>query len=492
VKALRSKAARAEAAGDLEAAFAAYEEAVGLEPRDPDLLMALARLAGLLDMSEQAVKLWAHLSLAEPADKAVALGHARALVEAGRLSEAIERLQSALMIHPEEPRLWASLGLALTYAGRAGEAMTFLAEAERLAPQLAIGAYNRGLALCDLGREAEAAAAFETARKLAKGPEKATVEFSLATLALGRGDLAAGWPLYERRLSPDWPKFLAFEGAGKRLTEGDAVVGRSVLVLAEQGIGDEIMFAGLLPALIAEAGRVVVAVDPRLVDLLQRSFPSAEVVAHSTPRVGPRPRRRTREPVRGRIDYWVPLASLAQRYRASIEAFPRAAYLVPDPERVAAWKGWLGEGPALGVAWRRGKSTGESQRRVPPLEGFAAVLRGRRLVNLQYGDCGEDLARLRELGARIEEPDLDLRQDMEGLAALCAALTGVVGVPNATTMLAGAVGAPTLYLTGPGSWFELGQDEPPWFARGRMCRTPDFSDWSPALGAAEAALGRLG
>jgi hypothetical protein len=274
-----------------------------------------------------------------------------------------------------------------------------------------------------------------------------------------------------------------------------------VLVLAEQGVGDEIMFANTLPDLIAEIGadgRLVLSVDPRLTELFQRSFPTVEVCAHATPRLGGRARRQTAAPVRGRIDAWTPLASLAQRYRRTAADFPRVPYLRADDARVAHWRSWLGgERPAIGLTWRSGKLSGDRQRFYPALARWAELLRipGVQFVNLQYGDCAQDLARLQELGGvEIRQPPgLNIKDDLDDLAALCTALDAVVSVQNATGALAGACGAPVVFVAGPGSWTQLGERRPPWYAQARLCATEDFGDWTPALTAAtEVVRGLVG
>ncbi|RAK50738.1 tetratricopeptide repeat protein [Phenylobacterium deserti] len=495
-KAARLKAVRLEREGDLAGAFDAYQQAVALAPSDPELLMALADLASRLEMHEQAVGLWAHLSLSDPDGSATALGHARALVAAGRFAEAMDVLQGALQLHPQEPRLWTTLGLALTYAGRAREALTFFDEAVRLGPSLPGGLYNRGLAHCDLAELAEAQADFAAAAQVArKGPERATIEFSQATVALARGDLAAGWTLYEKRLSPDWPRSVTFQAPGRRLGPSDPLAGRTLLVLAEQGIGDEIMFANLLPDLTGElgpSGRLILAVEPRLVELFRRSFPTAEVAAHATQRVGGRARRQVATPISGRVDLWTPLASLAQRLRPTLQAFPRRPFLQADPTRVEHWKRWLGEGASVGLTWRSGKLTGERQRFYPALEDWAGLLRtpGAQWVNLQYGDCEDELDALGGLaGVEIRRPPgLNIKDDIDDLAALCTALDLVVSVQNATGALAGACGASTIFVAGPGSWTQLGQAYMPWYADAVVCATDTFADWTPALTAAAAEL----
>jgi tetratricopeptide (TPR) repeat protein len=491
-KGLRVKAARLQREGDLAGAFTAYEAAVALAPQDPALLAALADLASRLERHDLAVQLWAHLTLADAANPEVADGYARALIAAARLSEAIEHLKSALQANPAASRLWTTLGLALTYAGRATEALTFFDEGVRLAPGSASAVYNRGLAFCDLGRLAKAEADFQAAGKLAgAATERATIEFSLATTALARGDLEAGWALYERRLSPDWPKSVAFQGQGRRLAQDEPLAGRSVLVFAEQGVADEMLFAGALPDLIDEIGpqgRLILAVETRLVALFQRSFPGVEVCAHATPRIGARPTRKTAAPVSGRVEIWTPLASLAQRYRGAVADFPRAAYLRPDPARVAHWRAWLGERPAIGLTWRSGKLTGERQRFAPALAAWTGLLQtpGAQFIDIQYGDSAAEHAELVQTsGVDIRRPPgLNIRDDLDDLAALCAALDGVVGIPNATSMLAAACGAAVAFVVGPGSWFRLGQDAAPWFADARVCATDSYADWTPAVDAA--------
>ena len=498
-KPLRLKAARLEREGDFAGALEAYEQAAALSPHDPELLSALARLAGDLELHDQAVLLWGRLMTVAPDAAAPALGCARALVHAARFPEAIELLKSTLGLHPQEPRLWDALGVALTYAGRAAEALTFFDEALRLDPRLASARYNHGLALCDLDRPEEAEADFQAASRLAHKPsERAVITFSLATLALARGDLATGWTLYEQRLSPDWPKSVAFQAPGRRLAQGDALTGRSLLVLAEQGIGDEILFANTLPDLIEELGpegRLTVAVDPRLVDLFQRSFPTARVCPHATDRAGRRRRRRAAGEPAEPIEAWTPLASLARRYRRTVADFPHAPYLTPAPARVRHWRDWLGARPAVGVTWRSGKAVGERRRFYPDLTDWAGLLRtpGAQFVNLQYGDCEEDLAALEQLGGTEirRPPGLNIKDDIDDLAALCMALHGAVCVQNATGALAGACGAQVAFIGGPGSWTQLGAERTPWYADARLCAASRFGDWGSAMAQAAQSVRRM-
>jgi hypothetical protein len=115
---------------------------------------------------------------------------------------------------------------------------------------------------------------------------------------------------------------------------------------------------------------------------------------------------------------------------------------------------------------------------------------GVQFVNLQYGECAADLAALAQLsGVEIRQPpQLDIKNHLDDLAALCAALGCVVAIQNATSVLAGACGAPVVFVSGPGGWMELGQAQPPWFAKARLCGADNFAAWAPALAAATGEM----
>jgi tetratricopeptide (TPR) repeat protein len=495
-------AARLEKAGDLPAALAAYEAALALRPDDPDLLAAVARLAGRMDMPEQAARLWTLALTLRPADPEAADGAARALAHLGRFEEAIEALKSALQVHAADARLWTRLGVTLTQQGRAAEALTFLDEAVRLDPRSCAALYNRGSARFDLADLEGAAADFALARRAARRPaDTVMVEFASATLALARGDLAAGWDAYEVRLSPHWERAVSFDAPGRPWAPKANLAGRRLLVVAEQGLADEIMFANVLPSVLQALGpdgRLDLAVDPRLAALFARSFPGARVLPHATAADGPRRRRAVPDlPERARVELWAPMASLTRRFRTALEDFPaEAGWLKPDPALIARWRAWLGAGPpAVGLNWRSGKASGDRRRLYPPAGAWEPVLRtpGVRFVNLQYGSEPAELDAFRQAsGADIlEAPGLDIRDDLEGLAALAAALDGLATVENATAALAGACGCRLLTLSGPAPWRALGTDRLPWFAGSRLFVAPAYGDWAPAMRQAAAALAAL-
>jgi Flp pilus assembly protein TadD len=486
-----------EQAGDLAGAIGAYEAALGSAPDDPQLLAALAGLAGRMGSHAAAAGLWARVAELEPGRLEAVDGRARALRELGRFDEAVGLLRQALLANPGDARLWNSLGVTLTQDSQAALAITFLDEAIRLDPQHATALYNRGNARFDLGELAAAGTDFaEAARWAGKPSDAAMISFARATLSLARGELAEGWDTYEARFSPHWADPLAFEVPGERWTPEADLEGRRLLVVAEQGLGDELMFANLLPdvaAALGPRGRLSLAIEPRLVSLFQRSFPDAQVSAYATERRPAGPLRRAPD-VTGPIDLWAPMGSLMRRFRRRHSEFPATiGYLTPDRARTAQWRAWLGDSPpAVGFSWRSGKALGERRRFYPPAALWGPVLAtpGVRFVNLQYGEATEELAAFRAAsGAEIlEPPGLDARHDIEGLAALMAALPLTLCVGNATAALAGATGANLALIGAPAAWPRLGTEVYPWYPQARTLTPPAFGDWAPAMAAARALV----
>ena len=116
---------------------------------------------------------------------------------------------------------------------------------------------------------------------------------------------------------------------------------------------------------------------------------------------------------------------------------------------------------------------------------------GATFVNLQYGDCAEELAFVKATwGVEIwTPPGIDLKQDLDDVAALCRAVDLVLGFSNATLNIGAACGAPTWLITVPGSWTRLGTaDRYPWYPQTRVFQMEAFGDWGPVMAEAGAAL----
>lgn len=479
-----------EQSGDLTAAIGVYQAALAQDPDDPTLLAGIARLADRMQLPAVAAQFWRNLYNRDPDDIEAVDGLARALRDQHLYADAIAVLQAVIPRHAGDSRLWNTLGGVLHQQGDADQALVFFEEAARIDPASAVAVYNRGGVKFDLGRLDEAAADFRSALALSRSPSTtAMARFATALLQLAQGDLRAGWEGYETRLSPHHPAHVVFEGAGEPWTPETPLRGRRVLVFAEQGLGDEVMFANLVPDLLEEigaAGRLHLAVEPRLVDLFRRSFPGADITAHETERLAGVPHRRA-PGVAGVIEVWAPLASLARRYRQDLQAFPpRPSYLAADPGRIRFWRQWLGEGRTVGLSWRSGQLTGERRRNFPALEAWAPILAapGVRFVSMQYGATEEELAVL----GIPSPPGIDLKNDLDDLAALSCALDRLISVPNATAAIAAASGAAVTFLAAPFSWARLGTGAYPWYPSATGFSAPSPGAWAEPISRIAASL----
>jgi Flp pilus assembly protein TadD len=503
VQALLERARRAEEEGRTAEALEAYETAFEASGRAPALAGPLGRAALRLGQHEAAEQLLRLYLGAEPDSIQGRADLAHALREQHRYGEAIELLRQAITASPELPGLWTDLGVLRVQQGEPASALAFLDEALRLHPASGRALYYRGHARADLGDHAGACADYQRALG---GPEldeadRVRIRLAEALSRLGLGELEAGWRLYRARLSPLSGRRERFEvpGAPYDFAAGTAgLEGRALLLVAEQGLGDEILFASLIPEVIdalGPDGHLALAVEPRLVSLFARSFPAAEVVAHRTRSVDGAPVR-TVPVLKTPVKFWAPFAAPAEALRPAADRFPpTAGFLKPDPARVAHWRGWLGQRPGrkVGLLWKSGKLSGERQRLFAPFDAWGPVLRtpGVTFVNLQYGDCAEEQAFARsELGIDIlEPPGLDLKDDLDDVAALAAAVDLTLGFSNASFNLAGAVGAPAWLIAVDRAWTMLGTDRYPWYPQARCFTAP--GGWPEALGAAAAALAAL-
>jgi tetratricopeptide (TPR) repeat protein len=490
-----------EKAGDLRNAILAYETALTLLPDHGEVANDLGRLAHQLGQLDLAARLFAHFLLRRPNHPEGANNLACTLNDLGRYEEATELLRAALGDHPGEPLLWNTLGTVMAHRGDSEKASIFFREALRLEPRFARALYNLANAVLATGDPATALADVDAALALDPSPsDAAMMRLARSSMLLAGGDLARGWDAYEIRLDPDYAAATHFLIDRPRWTPEADVAGKSLLVVGEQGLGDEILFANVLPDLIEALGpdgRLTLAVETRQVDLFQRSFPTARVGAHATVALvgGKVVRSVPFVEDLDAIDLWTPIASLLRRWRAKVEAFPdRPAFLQADAARVAAWRARLAElgpEPKVGILWKSLKQDASRRRWFSAFEQWRPILEtpGVRFVNLQYGDCSAELEQARAAGLDIwDPPGIDLKMELDEVAALSCALDLVIGPPNASSNIAAACGAPVWLISAPGAWPRLGTGRYPWYPRVRAFIPEALNVWEPVMAEIAQAL----
>jgi tetratricopeptide (TPR) repeat protein len=392
-----------------------------------------------------------------------------ALTLLGATRNAVFWHRRALAAQPGHPTALTNLGRALADDGAWRPARNALRRACVAAPHRAGGYVN----LAHVERFCGDGAAAETAadRALRLDPAARAAQANRALLRLARGDLAGGWADYGARLNPPSTAPVLADFAG-RVAE----------VIAEQGLGDEILFAVCLPDLAAVAAGVRLVCDRRLVGLFARSFPGIDVRPHGTPEPFP-------------AEVTVRAGDLPRLFRRELAAFPSGVFssdagplLRVEPQRQARWARALtaaGPGLKVGIAWTSGLARAERQACRTRLADWRplATAPGVTPVALQYGDVEAEIAAAEAAwGVKILRwPGPDLKDDLEEVAALTAALDLVVTIPSGVGELAAAAGAPTWRLTPPGDWTLLGGGVRPWFPAQRVIAPPPGGDLVAAI-----------
>ncbi len=357
-------------------------------------------------------------------------------------------------------------------------------------PNCALAEYNLANALREQGRIEEAMVHYHRALEL--NPQYVKADWNLGICYLHLGQYEEGWRRYELRQAADEVQLDRFT---EPRWDGASLAGKTIVVHAEQGLGDEIVFASCLPDLIPLAKRCIVLCDLRLEKLFRRSFPQATVHGYA------RRKDWAPMPLSEPFDVQTPIGSLPLHLRPNRESFPRRErFLTVDPALLEQWRerfAALGPGLKVGISWRAGGKPLERRKRSIPLEAWGPVLNTPHVhfINLQYGDASADVdAVYDEFGVTLHDFEQgDPLVDVDSFAAKIAALDLVISVGNATVHMAGAVGTPawTLLPMIPSWRWAIRGDESPWYRTVRLFRQTTRNDWPPVLERLGKMLGEL-
>ena len=440
-------------------------------------------------------------------------------------AEAMRCLERAVASRADYAEAYNALGASALELGNPQQAAAHFEQAVALKPDYASAHSNLGYVLFrDLGDYEDGAAHIKTALDLKQGDSGAWCNYSMVLSHQGRLDevisvcdqlLAAKPDMHAARLNRALAKLKLGRFAeawrdyeARKLTRsnyisrpyvfpewrGEPLTGNTVLVYAEQGLGDEIMFASCLPDLIARAGRCVIECTPRLTLLFRRSFPDAIVhgaeqsatdtswLAHA-----------------GHIDFQVAIGSLPGFSRRQWSDFPQhAGYLRADSARVEHWRGRLralGTGPHIGISWRGGMTSTRTPLRSMQLSELRPLVQRKDavFVSLQYGECRAEIeALLQSAGVRVHHWQ-EAIDDYDETAALVGALDLVISVQTAVVHLAGALGKPAWVLVpSVPEWRYLQSgDAMPWYPSVRLFRQQQAGQWQPVIAEVAVELARL-
>src|SRR5271154_2476619 len=482
--------------GHQHKALVTYERAFELDPDDPDLLINLGLTAWALKMTDAAKDMFLRYIALRPDSPLGYNNLGTVLCEMGETPSAIEVLRGALNRMPNEAVLWNSLATVLAESGRADESIVFYNEAIRLSPNFPRPHHNLGFAHSHLGNLDEALAAYDNALARAVDPKEVLEgNHSRSVCLMGMGRLEEGFRDYEIRNTQRFRGYVQHMLRAPRWN-GEPLAGKRLLIIGEQGLGDELMFANIIPDLIEAVGpegKLQIAVEHRLVSFFARSFPQAEVGAYDDRRItGPDDVQEVRFilwAIRdGEPDFFTTMGAPLQYFRKRVEDFPARPLFVADPQRGQDFRRRLdamGPGPVVGICWRSMMQDIKRQKYFSSLDAWEPLLKvkGVTFVNVQYGDCRDDLAHARaQRGIDIKVfDDLDLKKDIEGGAALSAVLDLVISAPTAAAAIAASTGTEVWFLTAGRPWPQLGTDRFPWYANTRVLSPQKFGDWNELM-----------
>ncbi len=396
----------------------------------------------------------------------------------GKLDEAVCSCRRAIAIKPDFTEAHNNLGVALKAQGQLDLALTSFFTALSHDKNSADVHCNIGITLQEQGKTDECMEYFD--RALTLSPNRATTQYAYGLMHLQNGNLKDGWAGYGYRWSGS-EKPLKKPVFKKPEWQGEPLTGKTILIWGEQGVGDQIMFAGLFGDMLLHAKRCIVACTEKLIPLFSQSFQDVKFISlaevHSTMLLD-------------EIDYQCPAGSLAQWVRADQTSFcTKGVYLKSKAERVAYWKNRLdamGPGLKIGICWRSAYLIGNRYLHYSALDQWGPIFAvpGVHFINLQYDQCDAELeSARRQFGVSIHNfSEVDLYNDLVEAAALTGAMDLVIGAPTASGRLAAALGVPTWALRyGTADWTSLGTLSTPWLPCIRFFSRAWDGDWSGVI-----------
>ncbi|MEG3937865.1 tetratricopeptide repeat protein [Microcoleus sp. S36b_A3] len=472
--------------GELDAAIPHYREALALDPNIPQTAYNLAKIFEEQGQVAEAIAYYEQALVADPDFVPALINLAVALQEKGELLEAVNLYRRALEINPHSWEAYNNLATVLQEQGNLEDALEYYHKALELLPDFVEAINNLGRTFLEKGAVEEAIACYK--RAIVLNPDHASAHLNLSLALLLAGDLENGLAEYEWRWKINEFKighscFLAGPGNTvaareyRPLWDGSDLQGKTILLHAEQGLGDSIQFIRYAAIVKNKGGRVIVGCYPQL----QRLFATVDGIDLLIVRGEPLPE----------FDVQVPMLSLPYVLGTTVETIPaNTAYLSGN---AGAKFGLLpGRNLKVGIVWAGNPKHRKNMQRSCSLSQFLPLLdvSGVSFYSLQKEVSEVDRALLNRT------PIVDLSWDFGDLADTAAAIAEldlVIAVDTAVAHLAGALGKPVWILLAfsPDWRWLLEREDSPWYPTARLFRQAQRGDWEGVFDRVAQSLGRL-
>lgn len=451
----------------IDQALQSYQRAVQL---DPQHLQAWFNMGcGLKDHKQHDAALHAFDQALRLQPDYVEARSARAqlLRDIKRFEDALTEYEHVIRLQPQQERHHSNRGLVLSDLGRTEEALVCFAQALHINPRYAGAHYNHALTLQRVNRLPEAIAGYD--RAIDCDPKLLDAHWNRALTLLLAGRFTEGWPAYEVRWQkPEVQPLIRHDRSRAWVGQGglNAIQGKTLLLHAEQGLGDTLMFCRYAPLLARLGVNIILEVQPELRTLVARTYPQLNVIAQG-------------EAVPAH-DFNTPLMSLPLVFNTTLDTIPSGnAYLVPDPQRVQHWQQALGEKtqPRIGIVYSgRPQHNADAKRSIPLAHLLTLLPADAELISLQRDVRESDRPTLAASGITHVGDQLT---SFDETAAVCANLDAVIGVDTSVIHLAAALGLPThVFIPRVPDWrWMLHRTDSPWYPTLRLHRQADDGTW---------------
>ncbi len=463
-------------ANKFEQARDIYQKALSISPQDARVYNNLGNALRKLHNFEEAKSAYESSLALRPNDNDTRLNYANILHYLKSYVEAESVYKALITENVDDPSVYVNLSSTLLFQHKIREALRVC--------DLGLGKFKNNVELLfSKGHLLGASEKLDESEKtlcqlLALDPQNGAALQALSIHYFLQGRWSEAWEAYEAR-------FITGKVARRpfpyKMWEGQDLKGQKILVWGEQGVGDEIMFASMLPDLLRLGGDVHYETDPRLIPLLQRSFPEINFFEKNDPPL--------LNIQKASFEFQSPSGNLGRWLRKTELDFDKTEeFLVADPSRVAELKkNYKENGKTLvGVAWRSenpdiGKKKSLNLKQLNDLFKLSNI----KFVDLQYGDTSRERRLLfKENGFNIfHDDEIDQLKSLDNFAAQVAAMDLIVSISNTTAHIAGALGVPVWVMLQklPDRRWMMDRNDSPWYKSVRLFRQEKSNEWEPVV-----------
>ena len=426
--------------GEKSLAIQSYHKAIDLDPSNHDLMFTVATELLIIDDIENAFKMFKLILRLRPDFSGAHTNIGIIYEKVNRFEQAKNEWLAAIEIDPNDTVALAHLGVnEISNEGNFDKALDYFRQIEKLDPHDVNNCVNIASAYFEMGKIAQAVDIYKIwedknwigASENQKNDFK--LNYSLALFCLGQ--IEKGWENFSyRRFSSEISPSNLSEFNKPMLNKLQEANGKKVLILMEQGIGDQLFFLGLLKAFKKKTNAsFIIQTDPRLVELLSKTFPDHEVTSEI-------------DFENYDFDYWLLCGDMGRLLDFTENSTNLCAPYLKSTHCLSEKDCELFDSKKIniGIAWRSGLVNGRRLHNYTKLSDWDRFLREEsfNIINLQYSDISQDLDELDEITrSKLKISSIDLKDDFAGVGALinkCDLVVGPMTAPIVQAMTQGA------------------------------------------------------